>query len=302
MTNPNGGPRTQQGKNASSRNAIKVGLYTDSLLEGEDPKDLEDLRSSLVQQWGLEGTQGELIARDYAYSELKSTRLYQALVALIESHMYTQDTRREFGKQAGFLALEYDKLPDWYFGSDDGPKSDAVILCSALGEAYTLKSNHTLQAVLQARTLYPNLWRIVMGPNAINPNQTLGERLLAKFGKPTPEANLQAFIDHHKELHQFEIRWGLSCERFEAILRGLRAKYEMEVLCRADWVKVENAQHRRRIELTQMAHAMRREHSVLIDASSSAKTSSVKPSPANTLGHVDVASVSNPKIKEVPKH
>ncbi|PUE33085.1 hypothetical protein B9Z35_06070 [Limnohabitans sp. Jir61] len=290
MTNPNGGPRTQQGKNVSSRNAIKVGLYSNSLLEGEDPDELEALRASLVEQWGLEGTQGELMARDFVYCELKTTRLQQAQVAMIESHMYTQDTRREFGKQAGFFALEFDKLPDWYFGSDDGRKAQAVILCAAVSEAHALKSKHSLQAVLQARTLYPHLWKVVMGPNAINPNQTLGEKLLARFGKSTPEANLQAFIDHHKEVSKYEIRWGVSRDRFEAILRGLRAKFEMEVLCRADWAKVENSQHRKRLELTQMAHTMRREQSVLVELSSP-----LNPSQPKTLGNHEAASVSTAK-------
>jgi hypothetical protein len=267
MAKANGGPRTQQGKEVSSRNAVKVGLYTDSLLEGEDPNELETLRASLVEQWGLEGTQGELLARDYVYSELKTARLQKAQVTLIESQMHTQDTRREFGKQAGFSPLEYDKLPDWYFGSDDAPKKHAILLCNAVNEAHELKTRYALNAMLQAKTMFPCLWRVVMGPNAINPNQTLGERLLARFAKGTPEANLQAFIDHHVAKSFYDIRWGASCERFEAILRGLRAKFEMEVLCRQDWSKVEVSQHRKRLELTQLAHAIKREHRSFEDVS-----------------------------------
>ena len=283
MANVNGGPRTQQGKEVSSRNAVKVGLYTNSLLEGEDPNELETLRASLVEQWGLEGTQGELLARDYVYSELKTARLNQAQAALIESQMYTQDTRRQFGKQAGFSGLEFDKLPDWYFGTDEAPKQHALLLSNAVNEAHALKTRYSLDAVLQARTLYPHLWQVVMGKNPISPNQTLGERLGLRFSKATPEANLQAFIDHYVNKHFYEIRWGASFDRYEAILRGLRAKHELEVLCRADWAKVESSQHRKRLEITQLAHAIKREKRSCVDAydlDSAAKPRALSTSPS----------------------
>jgi superfamily I DNA and/or RNA helicase len=259
MTNAAGGPRTQQGKNVSSRNAIKVGLYSDSLLEGEDPNELEALRQTLVAQWGLSGSQGELLARDYVYSELKTGRLHQAQIAMVDAQMYNQDTRREFGKQAGISPIIYDSLPDWYFGKDDEPKSEAVRLTNALNEALHLKARYSLQAMLAARTSYPNLWWVIMGPKAINPKQSLGERLLAMFTKSSPEGNLQAFVDHHKKESIHEILWASNAQRFEAILRGLRAKFLIEMLSRADWAKVESAQHRKRLELTQLAHAIKRE-------------------------------------------
>ena len=276
MANVNGGPRTQQGKKVSSRNAIKVGLYTDSLLEGESSQELEALRQSLVEQWGLEGTQGELLARDYVYSELKTARLHQAQVTLVASQMYSYDARREFGRQAGISALLYDSLPDWYFGDDDAPKARAILLGNALSEATALKKNYSLQAMLSARTLVPSLWLVVMGANAINPKQNLGERLLAIFGSSTPEGNLQRFVDHHNKESIYEILWAANAQRYEAILKGLRAKFLIEILFRADWAKVETTQHRKRLELTQMAHAIQREQSVI-------EVNALQPSDAESL-------------------
>ena len=266
MSNLNGGPRTDQGKKISSLNAVKFGLYTDTLFEDEDPKAIEDLRQSLVEEWGLEGTQGELIANDYVIAELRTVRLQRAQRDLVDAQMYMTESRNEFAKQAGISSLERDRIPDWYFGQNAKRKAQAELLYAAVCEAAEFKSNHSLQGNLQARTLYPNLWAVVMGPNAINPNQTLCEKLTVRFSKSTPVANLQAFIEHHLDASRFDFMWGENVERYEAVLRGLRAKLIMDLSIRGDWVKLDNQLHRRRLELTQMAHTIKREKQALLHA------------------------------------
>ena len=266
MSNLNGGPRTDQGKKISSRNAVKVGIYTDVLLDGEDPQEIEDLRQSLVEEWGLEGTQGELIARDYVLAELKCGRLLRAQKDLADAQMQMNDSRYEFAKQAGISSLERDQIPGWYFGQDSKKKAKAELIYSAVNEAAHFKSNHSLQANLQARTLYPNLWIVVMGPNAINPNQTLCEKLAVRFNKTSPAANLQAFVEHYLETARYDYKWGENVDRYEAVLRGQRAKLIMDLSTRADWVKLDNQLHRRRLELTQLAHAIKREKQALLNA------------------------------------
>lgn len=259
MAEIKGGPRTDQGKKISSRNAIKVGLYTDVLLDHEDPQEIEELRQSLVEEWELEGTQGELVARDYMMTELKSQRLLQAQKDLVDAQMYMAEFRHEFAKQAGISTLERDRIPDWYFGKNTKPKARAEIIYAAVCEAADFKSNHSVQKNIQARTLYPNLWAVVMGPNAINPDQTLCEKLTVRFSKTTPTANLQAFVDHHLDASRFDCLWGENVDRYEAVLRGLRAKLIMDLGTRADWVKLDNQLHRRRIELTQMARVIKQD-------------------------------------------
>ena len=266
MANLSGGPRTEQGKKISSQNAFKVGLYSCTLFDHESANDLEDMQKSLMQEWGIETTQGALLARDYAYCDLKTARLLRAQLALIESQMHMQDTKREFAKQAGISPIEQDAIPNWYFTEDDERKDEAFILANAINEAIELKNTFTLDLTLGARTNFPNLWRVVMGPHAINPKQTMGERLLARFGKNKPELNLQEFVDHHKTHSRFELLWGYNARRYSAILEGLRAKYMLEVFSRADWAKVDSAQHKRRIEILQAVHAIKRSQTVYVDA------------------------------------
>ena len=259
MSNLKGGPRTQQGKSVSSRNSTKIGLYTSTLLEGEDANALEELMESLIEQWGLSGAQAELLAREYVYCDLKSARILRAQLEIVESQMHMSDTRHEFARQAGISVLIQDKLPQWYFDGNVSAQQLAIEITNSVEEAGNLMGNFSLQASLQARTLYPNLWRQVMGPNAINPKQTMGERLLAKFGSSRPEQNLLAYIEHCQKHKSFELMWGVFHERYQGVLKGLRAKLMLEAMSRADWAKVDSAQHKRRFEIIQMVHAIRRE-------------------------------------------
>ena len=264
MANPNGGPRTEQGKTVSSRNAIKIGLYTNTLLDGEDPQELEATRQALLQSWGVTGTQAELLARDYLYAEIRTARLLRAQRAHVQTLMHTYDTRREFAKQAGISPLEQDKLPNWYFSDDQANKDKAVQLAFAVDEAANLKKNYSLPANLQAKRLFPNLWTVVMGPNAIQPVQTLGERLITLYSKGSPQANLQAFIDENLSEHRYEILWGCNSERYEAILEGLNAQHELDVMSRPDWLKVEAQQNRRRNEVLHAVLSLKRDAALLV--------------------------------------
>jgi hypothetical protein len=182
----------------------------------------------------------------------------------VQTLLYTQESRREFAKQTGMSPIEQDKLPNWYFSDDQASKNKAVFLARALAEALDLQKNYSLQANLSAKTSYPNLWRAVMGPSANQPLQTLGERLISIYSKGSPQANLQALIDEYRSERRYEILWGTNTERFEGILEGIKAKHELDVMSRADWLKVEALQNRRRNEVLQAVLALKRSEAMLL--------------------------------------
>ena len=63
------GPRTEEGKAASSRNAIKHGLFTEALLiPGEDQQHLEDLRQQFLTDYLPAGAEEELLVEEIASS------------------------------------------------------------------------------------------------------------------------------------------------------------------------------------------------------------------------------------------
>ena len=246
-----GGPRTPQGKAASSKNAIKLGVYTNTLMPGESQEEIDALIDSFRESYGSDDADSEMMFRSYAQSLIKSCRIQKAEIAFIEAHMQMQETRQEFCHQANIPVLYRDGVPDWFFFDDKQSKAAAMQKGFSVDEALDLKKNYSLQLSQSARTHYPNLWKEVMGPQAINPKQGLGERLQMIYSKGHPQTNLQAYADDYIETYPYEMMWSSNWRRYEAVLDGLRAKAMLDVCSRADWLKVENLQHRRRIEITQ---------------------------------------------------
>ena len=246
-----GGPRTPQGKAASSKNAIKLGVYSNTLMPGESQQEIDALIDFFHESYGSDGADSEMMFRSYAQTLIKSRRIQEAEIAFIEAQMHMQETRQEFCRQANIPVFHRDDVPDWFFFDDKESKAAAMQCGMSMYEALDLKKNYSLQLSQSARTHYPNLWKEVMGPQAINPKQGLGERLQVIYGKGHPQANLQAYVDDCKTTHPYALLWVLNWRRYEAVVNGLRAKAMLDVCSRADWLKVENLQHRRRMEITQ---------------------------------------------------
>ena len=246
------GPKTAEGKAASSRNATKLGVYSNSLMPGESEQELQDLNNSLRETFEVDDGMCEMQIRTISQSFLKTQRLHDAEVTLVQTCMARHENRKEFALQANMPPLSYDRLPDWYFGEDHKSKDKAIARYKATQEALLLKANFKLEYSQQARTLFPNLWCEVMGPNAINPTQSLGEKLLARYGQSQPHSNLQAFVDDYRARFLFDMLWGENHERYELVIENLRAKAMMEVSVRSDLVKLETQLHRRRIETIEL--------------------------------------------------
>ena len=242
------GPKTAEGKAASSRNAIKLGVYSNSLMPGESEQELQDLNNALRDALSVEDGASEMLLRTISQSLLKTKRLHDAEIKVVQTYFARQDSRKQFGFQANISPLLYDRLPDWYFEEDPEPKKRALVRFGAVCEAIHLKENFKLENSLQARTVYPNLWAEVMGRQAINPRQSLGERLLARYRQAKPEFNLQALVEDYYKKYPFDMLWGENHERYEMVIENLRAQALIEVSLRPDLAKVEMQLHRRRIE------------------------------------------------------
>ena len=71
------GPKTVEGKAASSRNALRHGLSTMTLtvLPTEDPRDLEDLRSNIASEWKPQGDAETFLVDQMIAARWKLARL-----------------------------------------------------------------------------------------------------------------------------------------------------------------------------------------------------------------------------------
>ena len=59
------GPRTTVGKINSSRNALKKGIYTNAVLEGEDIQALEELALDISESYCVNDAAGEILVRRF---------------------------------------------------------------------------------------------------------------------------------------------------------------------------------------------------------------------------------------------
>lgn len=262
-----GGPRTQQGKATSSKNATKLGVYTNILMPGESQEEINELIEVFRETYGGANVEVEMMGRTYVQTLLKSRRLQEAEAAFINAQMHMQETRKEFCRQAGISPLLWDEVPDWFFCDDEKAKAEAMQCGLSMFEAMDLKKNYSLQLSQSARIQYPNLWKEVMGPQAINPKQGLGERLQMIYNTAHPVTNLQAYVEDCKQRHKYELLWVSNWRRYEAVIDGLRAKAILDAYSRPDWFKVENSMHRRRMEISQTLMTMQKLQALEVAAS-----------------------------------
>ncbi len=81
--NKNGGPRTQAGREISSRNSLKHGLSVGKLIvPGEDPAEFEALHAGFIEDFGPENTLEAVLVHDLAkYHWLKERAIRQQQLA-----------------------------------------------------------------------------------------------------------------------------------------------------------------------------------------------------------------------------
>src|SRR5277367_569451 len=115
--NKNGGPRTQAGRETSSRNSLKHGLSVGKLIvPGEDPEEFEALHAGFVEDFGPENTIEAVLVHDLAkYHWLKERAIRQQQLAFFTEQaidpkhlalMIRYQTANERAFQATLKALQ----------------------------------------------------------------------------------------------------------------------------------------------------------------------------------------------------
>ena len=247
------GPSTPQGKEASSRNSTKQGIYSNSLLPNESVEEAQEFAEGLMQEWCVQGVEAQSLARLYVQSLLKTSRLHACEVSLIQTQMYSRGSREAFALQARIREVDVADIPDWYFSDDDQAKHRAIQRGGAVEEAARLASRYSLVQSLEAKTLFPQLWAELNDVTVGSRLATLSEMLELFYGQGSPQANLQGFVQDYAERFKFDLLWASSWRSFESYIESIRARHVLNLTSNAEWVKVEGLQHRRRAEITQQA-------------------------------------------------
>ena len=257
------GPQSEHGKAVSSMNALRTGVYSNALLPGESQEEVDEMVEEIMRDWPGGGAEQRLLARLYAQSALKSSRLHAAEVALTNARMHSSEVRRSFCFKAGIPDEQSGDLPSWYFDSEPAPRHEAMRLGRVVSQAKRLLGSAMMVFGSGVRDLLPDLWEEVIGPGALVSKLNLVEKLSKRYPLSRPEEIVQAFIDDYSERFSYELLWAGQHLRFEALMAGIRAKEVIEVGTREDWQRADTLLHRRRLELSQHVHALARQRAML---------------------------------------
>jgi hypothetical protein len=227
--NPSTGPKTEEGKAITSKNAIKAGIFYQGYLPSEDPAAKQQEFEAMAQEWGVSSPTGIHFLRDIAQANLAQERLMQAERLIVEGVMQSAEVGEHFAKAAGFDLLMARQFPSWYFLEDDGGnKAHAIYLDKVLDQAMHLKAHYSDTYVAQAATRYPDLYHYVL--TGYQPNSPFALVLGKKYKQSVATLNLAAIGNELKEGFRYHLAWAQEPRRYQTIIDGLRAQKIVEVL------------------------------------------------------------------------
>ena len=257
--------------NASSKNALKSGIYANKLLEGEDPQQLQNTIDGLVQDFNVTNTIGYQLAQELAQVMLRMTRAERWRATLIAAHLAKHSTRVEFAHQLNLSVLGAASLPDWYFNDSQVDRGRAQSIYNAYSDLDYLIKNHSADRMMRVKAELPDLWVFVMGKSeATEKVYTFPERLSRYSSKTDPVMRLKDLKTHILENYSHEVLWAQSENRYEAVLDGLRAQVQMELSANPNLQRDETALHRRKTDLIgQLMQISRESQTVQLSASQS---------------------------------
>lgn len=260
---------TKAASSASSKNALKSGVYSNQLLHGEDPELLQETIDGLVRDFHISTSYGYQLAQELAQTMLKMTRSERWQCDAIAAHMFTHKTRFEFASQLGLNMLGIANLPEWYFNDCQKSRVRARKIHGAFAELEHLINNHSAEFMQQIKTTLPDLWWYVMGTSeATVKRYTFSDRLSLYSKQSDPVLRLKELKTKMLEKEYHDIAWAQSEERYEAVLSGLRAQAHMDLAVNPNLQRSEAALHRRKTDLmAQLLQISREAQTVHISAS-----------------------------------
>jgi len=255
----------------SAKNALKSGVYSNQLMDGEDPQLLQETIDALVKDFHVTTMYGYQMAQELAQAMLKMTRSERWQSNMISAHMAKHKTRFEFATHLDLSVLGVSKLPDWYFDDCQKSRARARKVRQAFVELEHLIHNHSAALMQQIKAALPDLWWYVMGTSqATEKVYTFSDRLSKYSNLSEPVMRLKSLKEHMLEKEYYEIAWAQSEARYEAVLLGLRAQAHMDLAVNPNLQRSDALLHRKKTELiAQLRQISSESQTVLIAASQS---------------------------------
>lgn len=234
------GPKSEEGKAISSKNAQKAGIFTKGYLSWEDIEKKHQWMDALIVQWHAEDDPTkQMFLRIMEQAMLGVERGMYADAMRIEGLMQSISIRQEFARQAGFSPITAEYLPAWYFTSGTNQdKENAVFIGAVEQEAQYLHDNFSDQLLAQVEHRHPHLYRYVTDGR----NTSSFVMMLSKqYKQSNPILCLAALINELNQNFAHHLQWAKDPQRFEIIIRGLRGEQmKLGMGCESD-IRYNNA-------------------------------------------------------------
>ena len=262
------GPVTAEGKKRSSMNARTHGLYSRSLLGSESPQQFKSLVASLMADWDVQCSTGELLVDQLAALVYRQARFESARFAISESAFTEYKDLKDFYMAAGIGVDHAHKLPRWYFFDDP----DAMQRCEFAGKVHSqasyLHKNYSARLTEMARTELPQLWLFVMGSPGPNFKTSITERMQQVHECESLEGAVELHVELIKRKFQYELLWLEKYKTIEAVKIKMRASKALHAISRPDWQKAESQINRQIAEnirqLVSLRHYHKQEAQVIV--------------------------------------
>lgn len=221
------GPKTESGKQVSSKNAIKGGIFAKGYLSNEDAQALDTQLSQLNKQWNANDPTRQILVQCIHQTAISANRLALAQQQKIDAAMQSSNIRKQFAEFAGHSLITCEYLPAWFFQEPDHPeKTKAVYLDAVWLEAAALKQHYSDQLVAQVETRFPNLFRYIM--NGQRPGASFIAVLGQRYKQSVPTLNLGVLQNDIKETYPQHLIWAQDPQRYEIFIQGIRANQVIE--------------------------------------------------------------------------
>jgi hypothetical protein len=254
MTNSRGGPKSLPGKQRSSKNSTKYGIYVDGFMPNDDPSQHQDRVDRICSEWGVKDSVGRMMADRVVHYDMRSSRLQVAMDCMIRERLYSQQARVDFCKSLGIEEDCAPEIPQWYITPNRASIRDAVRVVMDMQELSYLECEAELSE-LQSWSdgmgyfVFPYIWEQVFGPKSdVDSELSFLDRLRSKFEADTDREVIEQFVMHCVDRWHFEIDWYLNARRYSVVAQGIRARAMFDVTTDSKYLKAETLFQRRTLD------------------------------------------------------
>ena len=218
------GPKTESGKKVVSKNAQKTGIFTQGYLPTENVTQKQNEFEQLCNEWNGHSVGRQMILRSIEQASLGIERMMVNEKTILEGALQSLDIASEFCSMADIAPLRAPTLPKWFFSADedDANKQFALSIDDVWHEANRLKMQFTDSIIPEIATLFPNLYRYVVGVKT--GNVSFINCLSEQCKQSTVALNLAVLMNQILEKYPDHMLWASDPMRYQTLINAVRAR------------------------------------------------------------------------------